>query len=289
MPIRSFKKKPTTKKYSPKSKGAMPARLRGSKAKYSAAKTMSKALTMVGENKIIGLTQINEAAPSTIQPLAIAYQKMFVVNSIPTGWPASATSLGGVSLTQGTSAHQRVGNYVYLKKTHITMEVEAQPVSSDAVPVPKQYRVIVFKQRRSNMPTGRTVYPQNTLFLDEQGDAFGHATSGKNGSDLMLQPLNKRDWVIYKDIKFSLTNPQLYNENGSAAAWNWTNQKYGSYKKMVFNLPHYAKANYDNTTNVPEDLDTFYGVVVYAKSLGKDYAADDWEVNLRGSTIYSDN
>lgn len=268
---------------------ALPARLRFNRAKYNKSKTVSKVLNAITENKIVAVNNVNEGAPGAIQLGAKAFEKTFVLNTVPTGWSGSTTALGGIQILQGTTSNQRVGNYVYLKKTHITMEIEAQPVASDAQPVPKQFRVIVFKQRRSVMPTGRTVYPQNTLFLDTAGDHFGHATAGKNGSDLMLQPLNKRDWVIYKDAKFTLTNPQLYNEAGTAASWNWTNQKYGSYKKMTFNLPHFKKTHYNSDTNVPDDLDTHYGIIIYAKALGKDYNADDWEVNLRGSTTYSDN
>ena len=268
---------------------SLPSRFRNSRSKYAKSRTVSKVLNAITENKILPLTDVNEGAPTPIQLGALAYEKTFVINTVPTGWPGSTTALGGIYMIQGTANGQRIGNYVYLKKSHVTIEVEAQPSAPTVNQVPKQFRVIVFKQRRSVMPTGRTVYPQNTLFLDSAGQSFGHATGGKNGSDLMLQPLNKRDWVIYKDSKFTLTNPVQYNEDGIAAAWNWTNTKYGSYKKMVVNLPYFKKTHYNSGTNVPDDVDTHFGIVIYSKSLGKDYAADDWEVNVRGSTTYSDN
>jgi len=291
MPITRKSRTTTYRKISGQPKGRrtqLPSRLRDSRTKYKKSKSLARTLNAISENKIMPINDVNEATPSAIQLGAIAYEKMFVMNAVPAGWPGTTTSLGGIQIAQGVDNGQRVGNYVYLKKTHLTLEVEAQPADPTQNQVPKQFRVIVFKQRRSVMPTGRTVYPQQTLFLDGSGQHFGHATPGKNGSDLMLQPLNKRDWVIYKDSKFTLTNPVQYNELGGTNAWNWSQTKYGSYKKMIINLPYFKKTHY-SAANVPDDVDTHFGIVIYSKSLGKDYAADDWEVNIRGSTTYSDN
>lgn len=269
----------------------LPARLRGSRSSYNTAKIVSKVLAATAEQKLLKINPQNEIAPTQVNAGVglNAYYTGFVLNSVPTGWEASVKNLGGVTITPGDKADERIGDYVYLKKTHLTFEIDAQPVSSDAHPVPMEYRMIVFKQRRSAMPTGRTVYPQDSLFIDEVGEVFGHADIAKDGSDIMLQPLNKRDWVIFADKRFKLTNPTIYNPNGVANSWNWFNPKYESTKRISVSLPHFGKAHYDPVTHKPNNIDTFYGVFIYARPMGKDYAANDWEVNCRGTTSYTDN
>lgn len=268
----------------------LPARLRPSRANYNEAKIVSKVLAATQEQKLLACTAQNEVVPTAINAGVglNTFVAQFCLNGVPSGWNLNTRSLGGMTIPVGPADSQRVGDYVYLKKTHLTFEIDAQPVSSTSNPVPIEFRMIVFKQRRSNMPTGKTVYPQDTLFIDEVGEPFGHANTAKDGSDIMLQPLNKRDWVIFSDKRFKMSNPALYNENGASASWNWTTSKYESTKRCVLTLPHFAKTHFDNVTNLPNSLDTFYGVFIYARPLGKDYLANDWEVNCRGTTSYTD-
>lgn len=101
-----------------------PARLRGSTMNYRINKAVARAVNGVSENKIRALASYNEDAPSAIQLGANAYVKAFTVGSIPSVWSgiSGLSPLGGMTFTQGTDANQRVGKFIYLQKTHFSME-----------------------------------------------------------------------------------------------------------------------------------------------------------------------
>lgn len=263
-----------------------PTRLRGSRMQYALNRAVGKVINGITENKLVPVNPINESSGIPIQLGAIAYYKGFVLGGIPGGWDTSLENLGGTTIPQGTSDGQRIGDSVYLRKTHLMIEIEAQTAYQQCIP--KEFRVVIVKSRQANVPAGLTVYPQNSLFLNNSGEAFGYATSGVNGSDLMLQPINKRNWSVFMDRKFMLSNP-VANQIGDAVDSpfvNWTG-KYPNQRRISVNLPFYAKTHY-SSGGVPADLDTHYVVYVFAKGVGKDYSADDWEVNIRGTTSYKD-
>lgn len=263
-----------------------PARLSGSRLNYTIAKQVNKAMNNVSENKVSPLSNFDEAAPAAIQPLALAYTKSFTIGTVPNAWSGTVglSSLGGMVFPNGTGHQQRVGKYVYLQKTHFTMEID-MGIDLD-YQVPTEFRVICFKARRGNNPSGITNAFANSLFISPAGNEFGHATGGINGSDLMLQPLNKKDWIIKSDRKFMLSNPATAAGSGVATSYSG---KYPCMKRLTFNLPYYAKTEIDSVTDAPSDLDTNYVIAVYARSLAKDSFASKWEVTTRGTTSFKDN
>jgi len=268
-------------------KSSYPTRLRGSRIQYSLNRAVGRIMNGLAENKCLSTTAVNEKVAIPIQTLAKAYYNGFVLGGLPTGWDTSLTDLAGTTIPAGSGQNQRNGDSVYLRKTRLTFEIDAQPVAADQSPVPKEYRMIVVKTNRKATPAGITPQPQQSLFLTTDGQEFGYQTSGFTGADAMIQPINKKYWSVYKDTRFRLTNPALYNEVGSSASWNWTNQKYGSTKRVSMDLPHYGKASF-GASNKPENLDCHYAVFIFARAIGQDYAADDWEVNVRGTTSYKD-
>lgn len=272
------KRKKTTRK------GKFPARLKGSKISYAVNKAVAKAMNGVSENKLVALSSFNEAVPASIQLGAFAYTKSFTIGQIPTAWSGTSglSAVAGMSFPQGTSQHQRTGKYIYLQKTHFTMEID-MGIDAD-YQVPTEFRVIVFKLRRANNPAGITMNFANTLFLNTDGSEFGHATGGINGSDLMLQPLNRKDWDVRSDRRFMLSNPQTTAGSGITTSYSG---KYPCFKRLVYNLPYYAKT--EIAGNAPSDLDTNYVVAIYARSLSKDAFASKWEVTTRGTTTFKDN
>lgn len=270
------KRKTTTKKY--------PARLKGSRINYAVNKAVAKAMNGVSENKIIGCASFNEAVPAAIQPLALAYTKAFTVGNIPSVWSgiSGLSSIAGMTFTRGDAPSQYNGKYVYLQKTHFTMEID-MGIDLD-FQVPTEFRVLCFKSRRANNPSGITNDYSKSLFLNTDGTDFGHGTTGITGSDLMLQPLNRKDWDIKSDKRFMLSNPQTTNGSGTTTSYSG---KYPCSKRLVYNLPYYSKTEIE--ASAPSDLDTNYVVAIYARSLSKDAFASKWEVTTRGSTTFKDN
>lgn len=267
-----------------------PARLKGSRINYQVAKAVSRAMDKVSENKIIPCDTVNEVSPARIQALALATTKSFTLGNIPAVWSGvtGLQTLSGMNFPLGVGHAQREGKYIYLQKTRVTMEIDMNTIPDFSIPV--EFRVICCKARRGNNPSGITNNFANTLFLGTDGNEFGHATSGINGTDLMVQPINKKDWSVRTDKKFMLTNPLLNQDlQGSGVTTTYAG-KYPVFKRMVFNLPFYAKTEIDtNMANRPADLDYNYLIIVYAKGLGKDYVADKYEINVRGSTTFKDN
>lgn len=287
---RGVSRRPGLSKYGRKfsyRKSSRPSRLRGSRIQYSLNRAVGRVLNGLAENKVIAVTERNEYAPSAIQALAKAHYAGFVVGGVPTGWDSNLSNIGGTTIPPGNGQNQRNGDSVYLRKTRLTFEIDAQPVSADANPVPKEYRMIIVKQNRKMIPAGFNPNPQTSLFLNNSGQEFGYQTSGFTGADAMLQPINRKYWSVYKDTRFRLTNPALFNETGGASSWNWTNTRYGSTKRISCDLPYYSKCSF-SSADIPENLDCHYGIFIFARSIGQDYAADDWEVNLRGTTSYKD-
>lgn len=246
-------------------------------------------LSKFSESKILPLRKYNESAPLPIQIGAQAYFKAFVLGeNIPANWSGSFETLSGIACIQGDLSTQRQGNYVYLNKTHLTMEIDMS--SNIETNVPHEFRVIMFKERRATDPAGFTKNPAVSLFLSQIGAPEGHETGGINGTDLMCQPLNKRDWVIMRDQRFLLSPPQTIPESIETAAGY--SGKYPVFKRMVFNMPHKIKARYPPegaTLTEPVNYDFRYGIIVYARAIGKDQRAQNWEVNIRGATSFMDN
>lgn len=230
------------------------------------------------ETKYLPLNPQNEALPGAIQTGAKAYWKGFVVGTRPPSWASGPTDLGGIACQKGVDANQRIGNYIYLNHTLINLNIDMK-LNSDVAP-PQEFRVIVFRQRREAMPAGINPDPSQTLFKKEDGSDVGHGTGGINGTDLMLQPLNKEKWIIVRDTKFTLQKP----DHGDHSFGN------GGYKNMKnfrFNLGYKKKAHYESA-NLPTNVPYHYGVFIYARSLDKDHNASNWETNLRGTTCYND-
>lgn len=283
---RYYKKSPKTykKKYTKKrSTRSLPARGRFSRKRYSVNKKISKMLNRFSENKLIPLDAQNETPPTAIQAAAQATFICYVLGTTNAGI-SSAIPVDGINMSQGTNDNQRVGNYAYYKKSHATLRIEMN-AGNNAPPI--QFRFIVAKLRRYANPSGITPTFDTSGFTDESGGTFGHATGGKTGLDLMMQPMNKRLWVIYKDFKFIL---QPYNDlasGGTSIIYN----NYPACKEIVLNMPHYKKAFFNgNTALSPNDLDTKYIIVMYAHTLGRSgVVANSYDCSLRGTTSFSDN
>ena len=262
-----------------KRRSRFPARLRQlSKRTFAKRRRVQRMLRPLSETKLIACSEQNEVQPVPIQTGA---QSQFIaftlgVNQAFTG----DTTVGGTQIPEGTGADERIGQYVYYKKTHAVIRIEANQ-GVNAPPI--QVRCIMFKARRSNNPAGITPAWDNSGFMDNQGNSFGHATSGKTGLDLMMQPLNKRSWVIYRDSKFIL---QPYN---SLTTGDIIYNHYGAAKQLMFNMPHYCKGHFPANALSPDDIDLRYTIVMYFHTLGRSgIPATALEASFRGTTSVTD-
>ena len=140
------------------------------------------------------------------------------------------TSLGGslvnytpMNLFQfppGDGNDQRVGSYMYIRHTKLKMEIQALPMEVigdiDGQQPVIQFRVMVVKSNRKYNSLGEFSDPGNSLFLDTQNESFGYGMpGGTSTSSTFLNfsaPINKRDWIVYKDQRFKLSAPSLGSE-----------------------------------------------------------------------------
>jgi len=274
-----FKKKRITRKPAL----ALPARFGFSKNRYYKNRSIAATLDRFSETKYQGITPINQKAPKAIQTGAVAFMSKYVVGGSPTSW-TDLEDLGGMTFTQGLATGNRIGDYIYLKKTHLNIQLDMKAVD-DSSNVPTEFRMIVCKQRRAANPAGTTRTPQATLFLDQEANDIGDATAGINGTDLMVQPLNKRHWQIHKDIKFRMSNPLVTPTPTTSSSYSGF---YPIMKRFSLDLPYYQKVHFDDS-NQPTNIDFHYLVFFYARSLDRESRADNFEINIRGNTQYNDN
>ena len=251
-------------------------------------------MSNLNETKLLSTANINGSAAngtpyqSSIDA-SIAYVG-YMLQSTPTGWdngqtPPDIKSISGIVNTQGIQANQHIGQYVYYKKTHLTFQVDMTFVTTSRPPI--QFRLIVGKQRSGSTPTGLTDPPKTQLFLKSNGSPTGYLVSGTdalNTFEIMNQPLNKRDFTIMKDERFTLSHPMRTDADGGGVGYT------GSYpcrKNFFLNLPHYKKARL-NSLGEPQDYDAHYFIFIFATSIGAAVAPLEWSVNGRGTTSYTD-
>lgn len=256
------------------------ARFNFSRKRYSANRKFSSGINKFAENHLLQCFRQNEISPIPIQLGAIATYRLFCFGSVPATWDTDAIDIAGASITQGTGEGQRAGNYVYLKNTTINMEIDMNRSTTNLI-TPTEFRVIVFKQRRAVMPAGISFNPATSLYLDEVGQQLGYATAGFNGTDAIMQPLNKRDYIILQDKNFVLSNPHSTSYGGYSG-------HYPTLKRMRLSLPHWIRAHYNNTSSLPDTYDYHYGILVIARSQAKDTSSNTFEINMRGSTSFTD-
>lgn len=248
------------------------------------AKRIKDIVNNMGAMRYKPLTDFNEQTPSAIQVGAKAFTCQFVLGGNPSPW-TNMHDLGGIAMSQGTSAVQRIGDYVQLKKTKFHVNIDMK--FNDTQYPPIEFRVVHCLQRRAAMPAGVSVDPATTLLLDTAGNPTGMSKLGINGTDLMVQPINKRDFIVYRDLRFTLVKPPHVDDDGKKGQRAGTPYRCAWNGNFSMNFPKH-KCKYNNTTNLPENVPYHHFVCIFARALDKDMNADCWEVNTRGTTMYHD-
>lgn len=251
----------------------------GAKKTYKSTKNFVKKINPIAESIYVPITQVNEATPTFEIGTTKTYYQGWTLGSTVPNWN-NFEALGGMTVAQGSGTNERSGQWGYLKKTHLKMSIDMKPNTATGSSEPIVFRLVIFKARPSMRQFGNSYSPGASLFYDEAGQEFGYDTAGINAGDINLQPLNVRRWCIYKSQKFTLTPP---GEGVSGSA----NSYYKSRKEISIDLPFYRKVRF-NASNEPQDIDTHYGIMVFATSIAKFNDANRYEVNIRGTTTLCD-
>lgn len=264
------------------------ARFNASKSQYIVNRTVSKVMNKMSENKLLAITDVNPGAlngtPSNILGAGSdnrVYAWRAVLDTVPAGWDAGLVALQGIRAVQGDSATEHIGNYVYLKKTSVNLQLDM--VYNGNATKQLQFRMIICKSRQLSLASGTQDFPQTTLFLNQIGNRQGFTSTGSlemSPFEVMNNPINKRNWVVQRDTKFFLNNPTSMQQG-----------KYPSRKNFRITLPHYNKTKV-TTAGEPLDYDSKYLIYIFATvpgALTNAVLPDDFRVACRGTTSYTDN
>jgi hypothetical protein len=206
---------------------------------------------------------------------------------------------------KGDDATQRNGDYMYLKKTHLKMEIQMLPFASssglDVQSSTTQFRMIIVKANRKYNRLGESPVAGNSLFLTTENDQFGFGIPGGTSTDStfanMRQPINKRKWLVYMDKHFTLSTPaQTYQDTSVPAEYsitNASNNKYPVKKYITCDLPIYKKTHFPSDSDVPDSVDTQWLLIVQA--VRTNYCnpgiarPTNYNLNILATTSASDN
>lgn len=277
----------------PKKQVKYPARFNQSRTRYVKNKRFSNSISKFAETKLLPCKELNESKPYETSSALSYYNGWVIGDDVPVGWDANIFPIGGMSTVRGVDAGDRIGNFVYLKKTHFTLNIDMNTgVSALQGTALSEFRLVVCKMRSQVTPTDQIKLPSQSLFLNLAGLAFGYQSAGLTPTDLMCQPLNRRDWVILKDHKFTLTCPPTLNTGAGLPNPQAYSQRYPSTKTVVIDLPYYKKTRYEfdqtNTAVEPVDLNYQWAVFLFSKPVGQDTPALNFETNLRAVTSFQD-
>lgn len=246
---------------------------------------------LTSEQKYLALSKKDNLLSHPIQTLAKCYYNCVgISHSTPTGWVREISNLEGIQMIRGTGLTQRIGDKVFLQRTVLSYNIDMDIMpnnAGEAYPI-CEFRTIVFKCKY-NFDTKNISNPFESLFLNETNQKYGSNASGFNGSDAMMQPLNRRLFWVLKDYKYKLSVPAIAQGGGDNAHYSsgWST-KYPSMKNFKFYLPHNRMVQYSQTSGNPTDYDPRWFVITYARSLTKETTASHWEVNTRGATLFKD-
>lgn len=128
---------PGTRRNAPSYRKARPSRFPSGKIQYKRSRALAKKQSLTGESKIQALTAKNKIAPAplTVAPLlGPVYFTNYCLGTAPAAWvgPTGGTNfndLNGFVWPNGTAFNQRIGRYMYLKRTTLQLRVEMNQIS----------------------------------------------------------------------------------------------------------------------------------------------------------------
>jgi len=284
----------------------MPSRVYGRKTYNTTQRIVNKTLKSISESKYCGFSPVQcidpVAKPAGTQPISYHFFNTGTdISAILPEFPqeqlaiASQGEMNLFEFRQGDSKTQRIGSSMYIKHTHLKVEVNMKHKSDIAQPgnPTVTFRMMILKAKRSLDKYGESPDPGSSLFLTTENAGFGYDDTQQSTFMHMNQPLNKRQWAVYKETKFTLSAPyQQQGELGSPAE-TFVNSKFPNRKLMNIKLPVGKKCNFGATTDTPNNVDTQWFVILQA--VNTNYCEDifarptNYTVNICGTTSALDN
>ncbi len=308
--LKKPKRKSTMRRTAPRKKLA---RTNFNKKRISMNSKIYKALRNYGETKLNPCLNISPGASGEASGACVnrslggSAQPGFYwgacLSNRPTSWDTNIRQINGISVEQGTEHNQRIGDYIWLKKTHCTFQLDMVP-TQNANHGLIQFRLLVVKAREAVTPAGLVYAPQASLFIQNSGQSNGYLSvaSGTppnnvtpmNEFQVQNMPINKRNWVVFRDQRFVLSSPQTVANEPAGVNDLYFSSKYPTRKNFVLNLNHFKKTKYQEIAgvnqNYPLNYDPKYLVMIFAQPIGSNTRpAGNWQVNMTGVTSYTDS
>lgn len=285
---------------------SQPSRLRVSASRYRLNKAIARQINTMSENKFQGFNVIcanPESKPAGVQP--ISYHFFNTGTTLTSAANSMFNPMNLFSFPKGDDNNQRNGDYMYLKKVHLKMELQMLPFSStvplDAESSTTEFRLMIVKANRKYNKLGESPVAGNSLFLDTENGQFGFGVPGGVSTTStfanMRQPINKRKWLVYKDMRFTLSTPsQSFGDTSVPSEYsitNTANNKYPVKKYITCDLPIYKKTHFDSSSDIPDSVDTQWLLIIQAVrsnycSVGTS-SPRNYNLNILGTTSASDN
>jgi len=274
---------------------ARPARFPSGKRTYLQSRSVARELRNTAETKIQALTQRIGIAPSPVEVAPLvgpAFFTNYCLGTAPAAWigpdgAAAFNDLDGFQWPAGTGPDQRIGQYMYLKRTTLNLRVAMSAQSRHG---PTKFRVIVYKEKRNQYNVAGGGNPCENLFIDQTGQTRGVnslSAPGARALDFNTWLVNKRNYQVVKDFKFTLANETLLVQ-GAIEPGN-ANQTNRAEKLLKFSLGHYQKAKFGQG-DVPEDQMYRYCVTVISMPMSNSVAPhNDYSTYVNGVVSCLDN
>jgi len=279
-----------------------PSRLRVSSTRTAVTRAVSHALNNFSENKFCGYRtscQKPVEKPIGSQPLSyMFYNTGEAMSSLPNYNPMNM-----FHFPLGDENFERNGQYMYLKDTMITMELQMLPNAPSDLPAGYQpevdFRFMVVKANRKFDKLFKSKDPGSTLFLTPFNNDIGYDSPTLSTFELMNNLINKKNWLVYRDWKFTLATPALDYSAPTAPTGvvNNASQRCPTKKLIKLKLPTWKKTHFVNSEkpleNTPDNLDTQWLIIVqatYTSHCENDTKApENYRLNMIGTTSARDN
>ncbi len=284
----------------------MPSRVYGRKTYNTTQRIVNRTLKSISESKFCGYQPV-QCIPSVGKPAGtqpISYHFFNTGTDLSAMLPefpadqmaiASQGEMNMYEFRQGDAKNERIGASMYIKHSHVKLEVNMQSWAELARPgnPTVTFRLMILKAKRSLDKFGEHPDPGNSIFIDTENTQFGYDDTAQATFMHMNQPINKRKWSVYKDTKFTLSS--TYNLQAALGESNqaFTNSKYPNRKLMNIKLPIGKKCNFGATTETPSNVDTQWFIILQA--VNTNYCSDprerpeNYTVNICGTTSALDN
>ncbi|AXQ65728.1 MAG: putative capsid protein [Cressdnaviricota sp.] len=300
--------KGTRKNYRKKKGSQLPSRARYSANRTNMTRMISRVLANNAENKFQGYTGIclePIQKPAGQQP--ISYHLYNTGNQLIN--QPEFTPMNLFKFPQGDGNDERIGNNMYIRKSHITMQIQCLPftdiqtIAGDQPIV--EFRLMVVKANRKYNPLGTSPDPGTALMLNTQNNKFGYDTLDAQAPTFYYDnlPINKRKFLVYKDQRFKLSYPVIDDRDvqpGGQVRLNTAYPKYATSKKIRINLPVYKKCHFRNegqspdpADDTPDNLDSQWLIILQAMypshCLAGTRRPQNYVLNMCGTTSAHDN